>query len=179
MEVDDPLVPVDQPRYSTQNFPIYRFIPGQTPHPRRHPRGHTFRLPEPRPLPFKHDEWAASEDYLHAVDLYNFAYWWESHEVFEGLWHACGHKTVAGNFFQALIQFAGANLKQVLGNEAAAKNLARSGLLRLQHTPDHYMGIDTATFAEGVTLWMHNNGRSWVRIRLEDCGNAQSVSKPP
>lgn len=177
MEVDDAFVQVNQPRYSTRNFPIYRFIPGQTPHPRRHPRGHSFRLPEPRPLPFNHDEWATSADYLHAVDLYNFAYWWESHEVFEGLWHACGRTTVAGNFFQALIQFAGANLKQALRNEAAAKNLARSGLLRLQDTPDHYMGIDTSTFAENVTLWMHNHGQPWVRIRLEDCENARSVSK--
>ena len=67
---------------------------------------------EPRPRAFPQDEWSASEDYLYAIDLYNFAYWWESHEIFEGLWHACGRRTQAGNFFQALIQLAAANLKQ-------------------------------------------------------------------
>ncbi len=179
MEIDDPLVPVDQPRYGTGNFPSYRFLPGQTPHPRRHPLGHSFRLPEPRPLPFKHDEWATSEDYLHAVDLYNFAYWWESHEVFEGLWHACGRTTVAGNFFQALIQIAGANLKHVVGNKAAAENLARSGLRRLQNTPAHYMGLDAVTFAQDVTTWMQNNGQAWVRIRLQDPIYASSVNMSP
>ena len=64
-----------------------------------------------------------------------------------------------------------------LGMRLPPKNLVRSGLLRLQHTPDHYMGIDTATFAENVTLWMHNHGRAWVRIRLEGCANARSVSR--
>ena len=176
MQADDPLVLIGQSRYGTRDFPTYRFIPGQTPHPRRHPKGHSFRQPEPRPLPFRHDEWSASEDYLHAVDLYNFAYWWEAHEVFEGLWHACGRTTVAGNFFQALIQFAGANIKQALGNEAATRNLARNGLLRLQHTPDPYMGIDTATFAQDITLWVHSNNREWVHIRLDDPTHTRSIS---
>ena len=178
MEGDDPLVPIDQYRYGTRDFPTYRFIPGQTPHPRRHSQGHSFRQPEPRPLPFKHDEWAASKDYLHAVDLYNFAYWWESHEVFEGLWHASGHTTVAGNFFQGLIQLAGANLKRALGNEAAAKKLVRSGLLRLLNNPAHYMGLDTATFAQDIALWVQSNNRAWVRIRLDDHTHARSISAP-
>jgi len=49
-------------------------------------------------------------------------------EAFEGLWHAVGHKTQQGTFFQALIQIAAANLKRFLGNEQAATNLARGGL---------------------------------------------------
>lgn len=169
----------ERPRYSSKALPTYRFLPGQTPHPRRDSRGHSFGRPEPRPLPFEQDQWSLSEDYLYAVDLYNFNYWWESHEVFEGLWHACGRKTQAGNFFQALIQFAGANLKRALGNEAAAHNLAQSGLLRLRNSPVHYMGLDTAAFAECVALWMHNSSRSCVRIHLADCGNTQLSRKAP
>jgi uncharacterized protein len=176
VQADEALVLAGQSRYGTRDFPAYRFIPGQSPHPRRHPQGHSFRQPEPRPLPFKHDEWAASEDYLHAVDLYNFAYWWEAHEVFEGLWHACGRTTVAGNFFQGLIQLAGANLKRVLGNEPAAKKLVRSGLLRLLNNPVHYMGMDTAAFSQDITLWVQSNNRAWVRIRLDEQTHARSMS---
>lgn len=164
------------PRYCLRIFPVYQFLPGQTPHPRRHPRGHSFGQPEPRPLPFKPDQWWHSEDYLYAVDLYNFAYWWEAHEVFEGFWHAFGRQTTAGNFFQALIQFAGAHLKRTLGNETAAQNLVRSGLLRLQSSPTPYMGLDTRTFAADITLWMGDHSRPCVRMRLGDRGNGQSGS---
>jgi hypothetical protein len=79
---------------------------------------------------------------LYGIDLYNYAYWWESHEVFEAFWHAAGLDTEQGTFFQALIQFAAANLKRFLGNKDAAHKLVRSGLLRLRKVPPIYMGID-------------------------------------
>jgi predicted metal-dependent hydrolase len=85
---------------------------------------------------------------LYGIDLYNYAYWWECHEIFEGLWHAAGHNTEQGNFFQALIQFAAANLKRFLGNEQAAQKLVRSGLARLQNLPQLYMGIDVIALSE-------------------------------
>jgi len=85
---------------------------------------------------------------LYGIDLYNYAYWWECHEIFEGLWHAAGHNTEQGNFFQALIQLAAANLKRFLGNEQAAQKLARSGLSRIQNLPQLYMGVDVNTLSE-------------------------------
>ena len=81
---------------------------------------------------------------MYGIDLYNYAYWWECHEVFEGLWHAVGHNSEQGNFFQALIQFAAANLKRFTGNHRAAGNLVTSGIVRLQKIPTLYMGIDVA-----------------------------------
>lgn len=166
MEGRDPLVPADRPRYSSRTFPSYRFIPGQTPHPRRHPRGHSFGLPEPHPHAFNQNEWSASEDYLYAMDLYNFAYWWESHEVFEGLWHVFGHSTQEGNFFKALIQLAAANLKHILGREVAVKNLTQRGVERLQKVPPRYMGVDTAAVADNFTLWLNARRDSYVLIPL-------------
>lgn len=130
------------PRYSTRPFPPYRFLPGKTPHPRRNPLGHSYGQPELKVIVPPPKDWQWSGDYLYGVDLYNYAYWWECHEVFEALWHAAGHDTEQGNFFQALIQLAGADLKRFLGNEQAAQNLARSGLARLHHLPSLYMGID-------------------------------------
>ena len=136
------------PRYSTFPFPSYRFLPGNNPHPRRDPRGHSYGKPEPKSSGFRPEEWHKSEDYLYGIDLYNYAYWWECHEIFEGLWHAAGHDSEQGNFFQALIQFAAANLKQFVGNEQASQKLARSGLARLQNLPQFYMGIDVIAFSE-------------------------------
>jgi hypothetical protein len=130
------------PRYSTRPFPSYRFLPGENSHPRRDPLGHSYGQPEPKLLAFPPEEWERSEDYLYGIDLYNFAYWWECHEIFEGLWHAAGHDTEQGNFFQALIQLAAANLKRFLGNEQAAQQLARRGLARLRKVPAIYMGLD-------------------------------------
>ena len=158
------------PRYSTRPFPSYRFVPGRTPHPRRDPSGHSYGLSEPKPTPFSVDQWHTSEDYLYGIDLYNFAYWWECHEVFEGLWHAVGHHSEQGNSFQALIQVAAANLKRFLGNEQAAQKLARSGLARLQNLPQLYMGIDVIALSEArraISTPLANSTPYQIRLSLE------------
>lgn len=83
-------------------------------------------------------------DYLYAIDLYNYAYWWECHELLEGLWLAAGKKTEQANFFRALIQLAAANLKRFVGYGSAADNLTCRAVARLKHLPGFYMGIDVA-----------------------------------
>ncbi len=130
------------PRYSLRPFPPYRYIPGQTPHPRRHPLGHSYGQPELTPQLFPADRWESSDDYRYGIDLYNFAYWWESHEIFEGFWHASGRNSEQGNFFQALIQLAAASLKRIMNNETAAQKLVRAGIARLQRVTAPYMGVD-------------------------------------
>ena len=138
------------PRYSTRRFPEYRFVPGHAPHPRRHPLGHSYRQCEERPAPFPPEEWAQSTDYLYGIDLYNFAYWWESHEVFEGLWHAVGHDTEQGQCFQALIQLAAANLKHYLARRIAAQKLLLNGIVRLRRVPSFFMGIDVTSLIDTI-----------------------------
>ncbi len=61
-----------------------------------------------------------------------------------------GRHTEQGNFFQALIQLAAANLKLFIGNRQAAQNLLQRGLVRLERVPDFYMGMDVAGLTEGV-----------------------------
>lgn len=138
------------PRYAVHPFPSYRFVPGKNPHPRRDPHGHSYGKPDPTPSAFQPEKWHQSDDYLHGIDLYNFAYWWECHEVFEGLWHAVGRNTEQGNFFQALIQLAAANLKLFTGNHQAAGKLLTSGMIRLQKMPRFYMGIDVDGLNENL-----------------------------
>jgi hypothetical protein len=117
-----------------------------------------------------------SEDYLYGVDLYNGTYWWEAHEVFEAFWHAYGRSTPAGNFFQALIHCAAANLKREIGNEQATRNLVSRALTRLRECPVQYMGLDTAALARRFTQWLNKTEPgTHVRFALskdrEGCGN--------
>jgi uncharacterized protein len=154
------------PRYSVRPFPSYHFVPGKNPHPRRDPRGHSYGKPEPTPSAFQPEDWHQSEEYLYGIDLYNFAYWWECHEVFEGLWHAVGHDTEQGNFFQALIQLAAANLKLFTGNHQAAEKLLTSGIIRLQITPGFYMGIDVAGLEENLRQHVADSDFRAPLIRL-------------
>ena len=148
--VDCPAPDPRCPRYCPRPFPRYAFVPGKTLHPRRHPQGHSYGRLEPKAAGFLPVDWHRSEDYLYGVDLYNFGYWWECHEVFEALWHAVGQKTEQGNFFQALIQLAAANLKRSIGAHVSAEKLLRAGLARLQSVPPVYLGLDVRAFVQEV-----------------------------
>jgi predicted metal-dependent hydrolase len=103
------------------------------------------------------------------VDLYNYAYWWECHEVFEGLWHAVGRRTMPGQFFRAIIQIAAANLKRAVGAARPAKNLSRSGLDRLATLPPVYMGLDVVAFAEAVRASFAAAHGTPPLLRLDIC----------
>ena len=87
------------------------------------------------PVLLRPEQWREMGDYLYGIDLYNYAYWWECHEVLERLWHAAGRKTEQGNFFRALIQLAAANLKRSLGYRQAADNLRWRAVTRLEEVP--------------------------------------------
>jgi uncharacterized protein len=151
MKPPDPRTPAPlPPRYSHLPLPAYRFLPGSAPHPRRDPRGHSYGLPEPRCAPLDPGAWASSELYLHAVDLYNHAYWWECHEALEALWRAAGRGTEQGIFLQGLIQIAASQLKRRAGAPGAARSLSARGLQRLARAPSPYMGLDVRAFERAV-----------------------------
>jgi len=100
------------------------------------------------------------------VDLYNFGYWWECHEVFEALWDGAGHHTMEGRFFRALIQIAAAHLKRSLGSREPARKLSRSGIDRLGEFSGVYMGLDVRLFAEAVRASLGSPDATPPPIRL-------------
>ena len=160
----------DWPRYSSRPFPVYRFVPGNNPHPRRNPQGHSFGCPEPSPPPCRPEDWSQSEDYRFGIDLYNFAYWWECHEVFEGFWHAAGRKTEQGQFFQALIHLAAANLKRHTRHLSAAENLMRTSHRKFYGMPLFYMGLDIADLTNrlGAQIGTEQAPSILLALRLTD-----------
>jgi predicted metal-dependent hydrolase len=97
--------------------------------------------------------------------------------VFEGLWHAAGHETEQGNFFQALIQLAATNLKCFIGNRQAAENLLLSGIARLEMTPKSYMGVDVAGLIEELRQRLSASNLSAPLIGLTVCESTNGVDR--
>jgi hypothetical protein len=163
-------------RYAALPLPPYRYLPGRAPHPTRDPRGHSFaREAAPERPDFDADDWAASEAYRFGIDLYNHAYWWECHEVLEGLWHATGRRSAAGLLLRGLIQLSAANWKRHQGAEAGAQSLARKARANLERAvrgarAPRLLGIDVPELCDAVRAhFAGETGRPPpIRLRLPD-----------
>ena len=97
-------------------LPRYRHVPGQSPHPMSDPYGHRLMgliFDEP-PIDLTH--WRASTAYRYAIDLFNHGFYWEAHEVWEGLWRGVGRRGMAADFLKGLIHLAAAGVKSRQGN---------------------------------------------------------------
>jgi hypothetical protein len=116
-----PPPPAPPPLRLDLTLPPYRYLPGEGPHPLRHPDGHS---QSPPPL----DVEAA---WLRGCDLYDHRYYWESHEVWEAAWRALP----AGDrreLLQGLIQLAAATIKHHLGHDRPARLLLERAAGRLE-----------------------------------------------
>lgn len=133
------------PRYSHKPFPPYRFIQGENPHPTEDPQGHSYDQPAEDPRILKPDKWYENETYLFGVDLYNYAFWWESHESFESLWQKVSKNDPTSHFLQGLIKISAAFLKWNLNQQRGLETLYSGGIGHLQKVLNHstnYMGIN-------------------------------------
>src|SRR5947209_12136345 len=92
-------------------LPPYAYIPGRTPHPQSDPRGHRFGKRPEKPAAFDPADWRSLESFLYGVDLLNNGFYWEAHESWELLWHACGRRGVTADFLKGLIKLAAAGVK--------------------------------------------------------------------
>lgn len=136
-------------RYTNLSFPPYHYLPGLTPHPKRHPEGHLHGKLEASVAGFDPAAWFRTGDYLYGVDLYNHGYYWEAHEAWEGLWKTTRRKDLPGLFLQGLIQVSGALLKRELRAWRGMEKLSGAGLGKLRAVAqDHpvYCGLDLARF---------------------------------
>ncbi len=153
-------------RYSERPLPPYRYRPGRSPHPTRHPEGHAFGSPDPEPSPFDPAAWRDCADYLHGIDLFNHGYWWEAHEALEAPWREAGRQSEAGVFLQGLIQLAAALLKDAVGERATAERMAARGCAKLRRKPGVFLGIDGARLAEEAEAFLADRRPDPPTIRL-------------
>jgi uncharacterized protein len=106
-------------------FPPYSYVNGRFPHPIRDPTGHSFGLvPVPCPMPDP-NHWPDCRPYLYGLDLFNYGYYWEAHEVWEQIWHAAGRTGLVGNFIKGLIKLAAAGVKVREGRPDGVRSHAR------------------------------------------------------
>ncbi len=119
-------------RYTDRQFPPYRHRLGKTPHPMRHRSGHMYGLPELEPPPFSKTGWKDSESYLYGIDLFNFRYFWEAHEAWEGLWTQERESKLNHEFLRGLIQTSAAMLKREQQAWRGAATLLDAGTKRLR-----------------------------------------------
>jgi uncharacterized protein len=129
-------------------FPSYRYIPGHSPHPRRDRSGHSWAAPEPRVSVIDDATWSGCSLYLRGADLFNHAFWWESHEAFEALWR--GSAPPASDLLQALIQVAASEIKRFSGANGAASTLTAKALVKLGALPSPCLGLDVRAFEDQV-----------------------------
>src|SRR5208282_3835567 len=87
-------------------FPPYAFVPGYFPHPLSSPQGHSFGLQPEHPACLDPTNWQACRPFLRGLDLFNYGYYWEAHEVWEGLWNACGRSGMTADVLKGLIKLA-------------------------------------------------------------------------
>ena len=75
------------------SLPSYTYVPGSsTPHPIRHPQGHSYGRKNRTVKPLSAENWQENRSFLLAIDLFNHGYYWEAHEGWESLWHAAGRR---------------------------------------------------------------------------------------
>ncbi|HCK52018.1 MAG TPA: DUF309 domain-containing protein [Planctomycetaceae bacterium] len=93
-------------------LPPYTFIPGSTtPHPNRHPEGHSYKKKGPAAKPLVNENWADNRSFLLALDLFNNGYYWEAHEELDKLLKITGAEDLIGRFLKGLFKLAAAGLK--------------------------------------------------------------------
>ncbi|HYB12007.1 MAG TPA: DUF309 domain-containing protein [Myxococcota bacterium] len=146
--------PVLLPRYGRAPLPAQRYVPGSgVPHPHRN--AETSGAPDREPL-LPCERWGEQLGYLHGVDLFNHAFWWEAHEAWEGLWaHASGTQRL---FLQGLIQLAAALLKHHIRSASGSVRLAREARGKLVAVcqrerlarGERFMGVDVPALLQAI-----------------------------
>ncbi len=159
------------PRYTSAPLPPYRYVPGRSPHPHSDPRGHSFGRPEARAERIDPAEWKRSETWKRAVDLHNFAYFWEAHEALEILWRGAGgggpRPGMLADFFQGLIQVCAAHLKRALDVPTAVDALLTRALPRLAGAPSPMLGLDLRAYERDTLAYFRGERAEPPRIVLD------------
>jgi hypothetical protein len=142
----------------SEPFPPYAFIPGHWPHPFRDPQGHSYKLAESEPEIFHVDDWEACGSYMRGIDLFNAGYYWEAHEVWEGLWKAEDRKSSLAEFLRALIKLAAAGIKIRQGTMHSARHY-------LEQSRNHFRSVGAKLEQESGSQGPHHlAGLSLARL---------------
>jgi predicted metal-dependent hydrolase len=147
-----------------EEFPPYRFVPGATPHPFKQPGGYALGHVATPPEYLPAEAWRENPAFLRGCDFFNRGWWWEAHEVWEGLWHVCRERDEdQAALLQSLIQLAAAALNRERGHDPASGRLvdrATERLADLGQAHARLCGLDLAALiAEAKEQLGHTRDR--------------------
>jgi predicted metal-dependent hydrolase len=104
------------------------------------------RATAPDPL-----RWRDCTPYLHGIDLYNHGFYWEAHEAWESVWHACGRTGPTADLLRALIRLAAAGFKVRAGRPNGRVRHAQAAAAAFEALaaarPGRFLGLDPAALA--------------------------------
>jgi Domain of unknown function (DUF309) len=134
-----------------KSFPPYAYLPGRQPHPVRDPAGHSYQIESLLVADASLD----SDVFLWGLDLFNYGYYWEAHEAWEGLWRIADRRDPLRTLFKGLILLSAAGLKIREDKHAAAVRHAGHAaqlLRRLRPDPafERALGMSPSTLAENA-----------------------------
>ncbi|WP_234844743.1 DUF309 domain-containing protein [Sinorhizobium medicae] len=93
----------------------------------RDPAGHSYHV---GPLPLATEASLDSEAFAWGEDLFNYGYYWEAHEAWEGLWQVAERGSALRMLFKGLILVAAAGVKiRESKHEAAKRHAGRAAAL--------------------------------------------------
>ena len=116
--------PVLPPPLRRPGFPMpaYRYVPGLLPHPFKDPAGHGHVGPSD-----------AVERWIHGQDLFDHRYYWEAHEIWEGLWKSLPRASPRWYLVRGMIQASASVLKRHMDHIGPS--------LRLWKNAQHSIGL--------------------------------------
>ena len=140
-------------------FPEYRYVPGRSPHPIRHPKGHMYQQE-------RHWEpgqtWGSDLQFLYATDLFDHGYYWEAHEQWEACWkRAQGKERLC---IQGLIKISASILKHHMGHFSARDLLFQSALQLLSCREE--IGWNIASLIEATRACFQGKGRPCLPMHV-------------
>ena len=167
-------------RWTDDALPPYRHVPGLTPHPLKHPGGHSYSgsiWQDPVQPAFDPGQWQESRPYLLGVDLFNQAYLWEAHEAWEEVWNAVDRGSMPARMIQGMIQVAASLLKLHMEVPRGASGNYRKAsahfdwiedeLRRRGIDPPRYVGVDLLRWRRAVEEYLADSGHLYPFLRLE------------
>jgi hypothetical protein len=152
-------------RLVDQKLPEYRYVPGIFPHPSKHENGHSFQREEDwlwKPnLPWREDR-----GWLRGMDLFDYRYFWEAHEIWETAWkQSFGIEKL---ILQGMILASASLLQRHMNRERIAHNSwmkSKTLLLRVFHE-QYNKGILLSEFIDDMDRELSLGG--WPLIRNEE-----------
>lgn len=136
------------PRWTGLRLPSYRYLPGLHPHPFRHPQGHLWSGGGPPEVEAwtPVGPWCEDGPWVRGLELCVHRYYWEAHEVWEGMWKPLPRKEPDALVLQSLVQLAAAAIKLHQGKVELCGLLTETALARMDGI-GRWRGLDLVALA--------------------------------